>query len=111
VTKNVIDLLSEGEDDYPNNAFAPQDADLTFDPTFMEDINKWLLTQGNNILYIYGENDPWSAPHLKYLGATNAKIYWVKDGNHYSFIRTLSEAQQDDVFQTLEDWLGITIER
>lgn len=111
VTKNVIDLLSEGEDDYPNNTFAPQDADLTFDPTFMEDINKWLLTQGNNILYIYGENDPWSAPHLEYLGATNAKMYWVKNGNHYSFIRTLSAAQQVDVFQTLEDWLGITIER
>ena len=55
----------------------PKDADLTFDPTFMEDISKWLLTQGNNIIYIYGENDPWSAPHLEYLGATNAKMFWV----------------------------------
>lgn len=111
VTKNVIDLLSEGEDDYPNSAFGPKDADLTFDPTFMEDINKWLLTQGNNIIYIYGENDPWSAPHLEYLGATNAKMFWVKNGNHYSFIRTLSETQQDEVFQTLEEWLDLTIER
>ena len=111
VTKNVIDLLSEGEDDYPNSALGPKDADLTFDPTFMEDINKWLLTQGNNIIYIYGENDPWSAPHLEYLGATNAKMFWVKNGNHYSFIRTLSETQQDEVFQTLEEWLGLTIER
>ncbi|MGD8537355.1 MAG: S28 family serine protease [Candidatus Aminicenantes bacterium] len=111
VIKNVRDLLSEGEDDYPNKAFAPQEADLTFDPTFMEDINKWLLTQGNNILYIYGENDPWSAPHLEYLGATNARMFWAKNGNHFSFIRTLSEVQQEDVFQTLETWLGITIER
>jgi len=111
VTKNVSDLLSEGKDDYPNNAFAPEDADLTFDPTFMEDINKWLLTQGNNILYIYGENDPWSAPHLEYLGATNAKMFWVKKGNHYSFIQTLSEAQKDEALATLEDWLGMTIER
>ncbi len=110
-TKNVIDLLSEGENDYPNNVFGPQDADLTFDPTFMEDINKWLLTQGNNILYIYGENDPWSAPHLEYLGATNAEMFWVKNGNHFSFIRTLSEAQQEQVLQTLESWLGLTIER
>jgi hypothetical protein len=111
VTKNVIDLLSESEDDYPNKAFAPQDIDLTFDPTFMEDINKWLLTQGNNIVYIYGENDPWSAPHLEYLGATNAKMFWVKDGNHYSFIRSLSMVQQEEVFETLEAWLGLTIER
>ncbi len=111
VTKNVIDLLSEKEDDYPNNAFGPEDADLTFDPTFMEDINKWLSTQGNNIIYIYGENDPWSAPHIEYLGATNAKMFWVKDGNHYSFIRSLSQAQQDELFETLEDWLGMTLER
>lgn len=111
VTKNVIDLLNEGEDDYPNRAFGPEDIDLTFDPTFMEDINKWLLTRGNNIIYIYGENDPWSAPHLEYLGATNAKMFWVKNGNHYSFIRTLSETQQDEVLQTLKEWLGMTIER
>jgi hypothetical protein len=111
VTKNVVDLLSEDEDDYPNNAFAPQDADLTFDPTFMEDIKKWLLTQGNNIIYIYGENDPWSAPHLQYLGATNAKMFWVKNGNHYSFIHTLSSTQKEEVLITLENWLGMTIER
>jgi hypothetical protein len=111
VTKNIKDLLSEEEDDYPNNAFAPEDAGLTFNPTFMEDINKWLLTQGNNIIYIYGENDPWSAPHLKNLGATNAKIFWVKNGNHYSFIRTLSQTQQEEVFQTLEEWLGMEIEQ
>jgi hypothetical protein len=111
VTKNVIDLLSEGEDDYPNKTFGPQNADLTFDPTFMEDTNKWLLTRGNNIIYIYGENDPWSAPHLEYLGATNAKIFWVKNGNHYSFIRTLSETQQDELLETLTDWIGVTIER
>jgi hypothetical protein len=109
VTKNVSDLLSEGKDDYPNTVFAPQDADLTFDPTFMEDIKKWLLIHGNNIIYIYGENDPWSAPHLEYLGATNAKIFWVKNGNHYSFIQTLSEAQRDEVLATLAVWLGVTI--
>jgi hypothetical protein len=111
VTKNVKDLLSEGEDDYPNKTFGPEDANLIFDPNFMKDISRWLLTQGNNIIYVYGENDPWSAPHLKYLGATNAKIFWVKDGNHYSFIRTLSETQQDEVLQILEEWLGMTIER
>jgi hypothetical protein len=111
VTKNVIDLLSEGKDDYPNSAFGPKDADLTFDPAFMEDINKWLLTQGNNIIYIYGENDPWSAPHLEYLGATNAEMFWVKNGNHYSFIRTLSETQQDELLETFTDWIGVTTER
>jgi hypothetical protein len=111
ITKNVIDLLSEGEDDYPNSAFGPKDADLTFDPTFMEDINKWLLTQGNNIIYIYGENDPWSAPRLEYLGATNAKMFWVKNGNHFSFIRTLSKSQQEELLRTLEDWIGAKIER
>lgn len=111
VTKNVKDLLSQGEDDYPNIAFGPLDVDLTFDPTFMEDINKWLLTQGHKIIYIYGENDPWSAPHLEYLGATNAKMFWVKNGNHYSFIRTLSETQQDEALGTLEEWLDMKIER
>lgn len=110
VTKNVKDLLSEGENDYPNNSFGPEEADLAFDPTFMEDIYQWLLTRGNNIIYIYGENDPWSAPRLHNLKATNAKMFWVKNGNHYSFIRTLSDAQHKELIQTLEEWLGIKIE-
>lgn len=111
VTKNVADLLSEGEDSYSNIVFGPEDADLTFNPAFMDDIHKWLLTQGNNIIYIYGESDPWSASHLKYMGATNAQMYWVKNGNHFSFIRSLSETQRHDVFVSLEDWLDLRIER
>jgi hypothetical protein len=104
VTVNVQDLLSDM--DYPNAAFAPQNVDLTYDPKPMKDIEKWLRKHGDNILTVYGENDPWSAPQVAIGKKTNAKKFILKGGNHFTFINSFPEEERKVIISTIKEWLS-----
>jgi hypothetical protein len=89
-------------------AFAPRGVDLIFRPEVMQDVIPWLETQGQRIIYIYGEIDPWTAATVApYAGLDVLKVV-QPGGNHSVRIRDLD--QKDLVIQTLERWLGITID-
>jgi len=103
VTKNVVDLLSC--DDYPNSAFAPQVPELKYDPEPMQKINEWLQEEGNNFIYIYGANDPWSAPAVNISDKVNSKKYYLNRGNHFTFIKTFPEEKQEEILNTIREWI------
>ncbi|MCD4731220.1 MAG: hypothetical protein K8R74_11495, partial [Bacteroidales bacterium] len=48
--------------------FAPSGVQLNFNPSTMQDVNTWLQNEGNNIIYIYGEIDPWTAGAVELTG-------------------------------------------
>jgi len=58
---------------------------------------------------IYGGVDPWSAPAIRVGGAEQVQ-FWKRDGNHFTFIRSLSEADQVMARKTLAGWLGLSLE-
>ena len=81
-----------------------------YDPTVMIDIYNWVQNSGNNIIFIYGGNDPWTAGAVELTGATNA-IKVVNPGdNHSVFINELPTADRDLVITALEQWLQLEIE-
>jgi hypothetical protein len=87
--------------------FTPENADLVFNPDVIPDVINWLQTEGNNIIYIYGGQDPWSAGALSSTGSTNA-IKIIEPGvNHYILISGLSDA--GTVYATLSQWLDVKI--
>ena len=94
-----------------NRVFAPANVELKYNCATMQSINKWLQREGNNIIYIYGENDPWGATGIELNGMTNALKMVKKGGAHGSRISTLSPEQQELVLSTLEKWLHLTIPR
>ena len=95
----------------PSNAFlAPKGVDLTYHPEVFQAINRWLRYEGKNFIYIYGENDPWTASAVELSGMTNSLRMIKKGGNHGTKIRDLSPEQQKIVVATLEEWLGTKIE-
>lgn len=98
-------LVSVPEPSYRN--FAPRNANLDFDPEVMADMTDWLETQGNNIIYIYGANDPWTAGAISPGGQTNAVKIVQPDANHYISLEELD--QRDLVYQTLAHWLDMNI--
>jgi hypothetical protein len=109
VTKNVRDLLRFKE--YPNSAYAPQVAGSNFKPEVMSDIDDWLQKNGERILYIYAEFDPWSAPAVSVPEGLDA-IKMIKDrGNHFTFMKTFPQEKQEIMLSALERWLQIEIER
>jgi len=87
--------------------FAPAGVPLNFNPAVMQDVLQWLQTEGNNIIYIYGELDPWTAGAVEPTAQTNAIKIVQAGANHYIDIADLD--QKTLVYTALESWLGVEI--
>lgn len=92
-------------------SFPYRDVELVFNSKTVNDINSWIQTHGNNIIYIYGELDAWSATAVDVSSHTNALKIVKKDGDHKTRIRNLPKEQQDLVFEKLEKWLELEVKR
>ena len=96
----------------PNFSMAlPEDVTVTFDPEPMQDIKNWLDDHGNNMIYIYGEIDPWSASAVELSGKTNALKMVKKDGDHRTRIKSFPEDEKEKILDTLEEWLQVPLNR
>ncbi len=104
VTKNVDRQLSC--DNYSNFTFAPQEADLTYNPQIMRDVDAFLRAKGSRILTIYGEYDPWSAPMVQLSGESDTLNMVLKKGNHFTFIKSFGEEDRLRMVSTLKAWLA-----
>jgi len=85
----------------------PFGSDPVFDPTSMPDIQQWVLAEGENLLFVYGEVDPWSAGAFEVDEAVGSYRFWVDQGNHSATINALSSEDQALVRGLLEDWTGV----
>lgn len=86
---------------------APPGAVLTYNPQVMPDIINWLQSDGQNIIYIYGGNDPWSAGGIESVGSTNSIKISQPGANHGLRITDLD--QQSVVWAALENWLDVSV--
>jgi len=104
------DLLREVKDP-SSKIFIPHNSNPQFDCSLIQDINTWVQKHGNNILFIYGGNDTWSATAVELTGETNS-IKMVKEGgSHRTKINSFSDDEKEIIYKTLEDWLDYKIER
>lgn len=111
-TSDFTDLLIDVKDKYASNiCFAPQNAELNFNKKLMENINSYIYNYGNNMLYIYGGNDTWSATSVNIGPNTNAVKMIKKGGNHRTRINSFTGDEKEKIYSTLEKWLNIKIER
>ncbi len=98
-------LVSDPNPSY--SFFTPPNTKIVFNPAVMQDIEYWLKNSGNNIVYIYGADDPWTAAAIELNGQTNALKIIQEDANH-----NITIAQLDDpgiVYAKLTEWLDIEI--
>ena len=106
VYDHLLDLLvALHEPTY--RVFAPQGVAMDFDAGAMLDVNSWLQASGNNIIYVYGANDPYTVAAFEPGGMTNALRIIQPGANHGVKIADLDERER--VLQALEDWLGISL--
>lgn len=97
---------------HPNFNFTlPDGVDTTYNYESMLEVNEFLQTKGDNIIYIYGEYDPWSASAVQLVpGQTNALKMVKAGGNHKTRIKSFGEIEKKLIYDKLEEWLGIKIE-
>jgi hypothetical protein len=104
------DLLREVKDP-SSKIFIPNNSNPIFDCSLMQNINSWIQKHGNNMIFIYGGNDTWSATAVELTGETNS-IKMVKEGgSHRTRINSFSDYEKKIIYSTLEDWLDYKIER
>ena len=101
------DLLAE--DDYPLCFYAPNWSPEDYEPGVMQELDQWLRTAADKVMSIYGGLDPWSAPAIP-VGEREQVQFWKRDGNHFTFIRSLSATDQALARKTLAKWLDLPIE-
>ncbi len=81
------------------------DDGIFYSPSTVLDVFSWLLQEGNNIIFIYGSIDPWSARAVEPIGVTNALFVMQEGGDHRVKIKDLD--RQQTVLDSLGSWLGI----
>lgn len=99
--------------EYVNNyyTFIPADMEVIYDPKSLQEVNEFLLNDGNEFIFVYGENDAWSATaFIPDQSKTNSITLFKEDGSHFTRINDLAPEQKELVFEKLEEWLGVEIE-
>jgi hypothetical protein len=85
----------------------------TAEPTYdmgaaMHDIDDFVQHQGDKLLFVYGQWDPWVAGKFTLGGATDSLELIQAQGTHNSHITRLAQADRDAAFAKLAAWTGVT---
>lgn len=111
-TEDFSDLLVEVKEPIASSIFfAPKDAELKYNDGLMIDVHDFIKNHGTNMLFIYGENDAWSATAAEISPETNAVKMVKEDGNHRTRIHSFEGEELEKIYSTLEDWLDVKISR
>ena len=87
----------------------PYGLDTTFNPNTLEFMHDFVQNRGDNMLYIYGEYDTWTATGVKITGPADALVMIQPKGYHGAHIGAFPEEDQDLIYETLSRWLGFTV--
>ena len=93
----------------PSALFPPKS--VTIQP-YTGELNKkvqaWLKEKGNNILYIYGGIDTWSAARVLVSDQVNSKSFLIPGANHASArIKNMPATMQHEFTQLVKSWTGL----
>ena len=94
--------------EYSNATFAPKNVKIVFDESYLKELNMFINSnKANNIIFIYGENDPWALVQPDLSANKKSKKFIVKNGCHKSRVSDLDDKQKEEVVRELEIQLEI----
>lgn len=104
------DLITEVKNP-TNEIFAPKEVNLKYNYESMQKVYEWIMNEGQNFIFIYGEYDPWNASSVQLNGTTNSIKMVKKAGSHATRIKHFNNEEKELIYSTLEKWLDIKINR
>lgn len=105
---HLLDVLPGGvpADDLPQ-LYPPLGVQKTWDAAAMPDVEAWVGASGQRLLFVYGENDPWSTHPFAPSAANDSFRYFVPAGNHGSSITQLPALDRASATAALRRWAGL----
>jgi hypothetical protein len=80
---------------------------VVHDPEPMQDVQAWITTEARQILFIYGEYDPWAGGAFE-MGPPERTLRLTAPGaNHGAAIRELADADRALALEAVERWTGV----
>ena len=76
-----------------------------FNDAQMKAINKWLQTDAEKILFVYGGSDPWYATGVDLKKNFKCRKYVRGDMHHGCRIKDFDPVSREDLIDTLKEWL------
>jgi hypothetical protein len=85
---------------------APDGINIEYDPVPMQKVDQFIRHHATNMIFIYGENDPWSSTAVD-LTYNNNLIKIIKSGgSHLTRLKNLPKQDFNYVVQILNEWLA-----
>jgi hypothetical protein len=103
---HLMDLLRYHRQDVPA-AYPPADVEKRFDVRPMRQVFTWVRQHGQRMLFIYGENDPWSTNPFEVRSHNDSYRYFVPNANHNTGIYAMPEEMQAEVLSRLFTWMEV----
>ena len=100
-------LSIQSSEGYLHRLMLPEELkDMPFDKTLSKKITKFLKKQDPQMIFIYGQNDPWTAAGVTWLkNKKNIHVFIQPNGSHLARISTLPEAEKAEVMELINEWL------
>ncbi len=95
----------------PHATFVPNKMQTEFDGKLLKDINTWLETEADDLIYIYGAIDTWSATAVRPNNKVNSEWFFL-EGKHHGNARisSMNSSEKAQFIQALEKRLGNLID-
>ncbi|WP_163999557.1 S28 family serine protease [Pyxidicoccus caerfyrddinensis] len=107
-TRHLHGLLRYPGEDEPR-AYLSFPVRERFDHDLMHRVEHWVRSQGERMLFIYGENDPWSSGAFSVRERNDSFRFIVPGGEHGSRISRLPEPERTQAVEHLYRWMGLDV--
>ncbi|MEV6652435.1 aminopeptidase [Streptomyces sp. NPDC051219] len=92
----------------PPRNFVPRDIAMRFKPWVMDDVDSWVRHNAKQMMFVYGENDPWGAEPFR-LGksARDSYVFTAPGANHGANVAGLLADQKAKATAEILEWAGV----
>jgi len=108
VATDHIDDLMLHDPPSPEEGVPPPGSNPTYDATVMADVAQWVAADGERLMFIYGEFDPWTAGAFDLGAAADSFIFVDPGGTHGARIGRLDPEDMEAAMEILHRWTGVT---
>ncbi|MEU5065567.1 aminopeptidase [Streptomyces virginiae] len=92
----------------PPRNFVPRDIPMTFQPGAMADVDKWVRDNAHQMLFVYGQNDPWGAEPFRIgYGARDSYVMIAPGANHGANVAKLLDGEKALATAKILQWAGV----
>ncbi|HCA87880.1 MAG TPA: aminopeptidase [Streptomyces sp.] len=93
---------------YQPRSYVPRDIPMTWRDNVMKDVDRWVRNRGEQMLFVYGENDPWGAePFRLGKGSEDSYVFTAPGANHGANVAGLVGPERDKATAEILEWAGV----